>query len=594
MTVKTWGSAVNKKTCSKVILLSKFHGRTFHCTVVCCVCFARAALPFCAWCRRPNWSPSRRLLDRTGNRTCCWAWTANWSRPWGKRPSASFWAVCRWENSVLQHREFLLPIQTDFSFHFYKITLKFRFQILKKIFLTLNFCSKFSTSQWGKIYILRITPISGGPYPPPPPIVRFSNGSRPLLICSVRFWETPHLVLRNMFMLPYIVFLSSNFPIESLFRCVHMLKCDPIYTFCPFCWVRNIHFLRLWSGDPFVLFAAVQVHRPKGAGLRNDDRVHRVSPPANGGTLEVACHRGRTSSSEKSVSAMFFSRPQMASALETFSKGNALGHGCVLIPACYCVHLNSLVQPNTKLVNGSVSLTSYPASPDGMIKSFQERYEKPEFLEEALLECARRDAVHFRDVLWFFFPSPPPPPPFIKMFRVVRVFVAARGQSNRSMSAFHKRWHCIVATLDYLFDPPGIDWSHVHPLVDWMERVPHKRLSVFGEKHPSSKLPIILSAPHCRTVGKLRNILRLKSIATHKIGQFFLGFVGPGNIIPLNNHARNCAPPSGPVRESNRFQGNVVKPRLAVRPFSLSTSTCEILNSQFSITCLLFHFCSVF
>ena len=52
--------------------------------------------------------------------------------------------------------------------------------------------------------ILRKTPILGGPYLPPPPIVRFFSGSRPFLICSVRFWKTlhPHFVLRNIFMLP--------------------------------------------------------------------------------------------------------------------------------------------------------------------------------------------------------------------------------------------------------------------------------------------------------------------------------------------------------------------------------------------------------
>ena len=55
----------------------------------------------------------------------------------------------------------------------------------------------------GKMNILRRPPTLGGPYPPPP-IVKFSNGPRPFLKCGVCFWETPipHLVLRNMFMLP--------------------------------------------------------------------------------------------------------------------------------------------------------------------------------------------------------------------------------------------------------------------------------------------------------------------------------------------------------------------------------------------------------
>ncbi|OQV22426.1 Dipeptidyl peptidase 3 [Hypsibius exemplaris] len=59
---------------------------------------------------------------------------------------------------------------------------------------------------------------------------------------------------------------------------------------------------------------------------------------------------------------------------------------------------NLLVQPNTQLSNGTVSLKSYPASADGMIQSFQERYQKPELLEQALLKCAHQDAIHFTDI----------------------------------------------------------------------------------------------------------------------------------------------------------------------------------------------------
>ena len=55
-----------------------------------------------------------------------------------------------------------------------------------------------------------------------------------------------------------------------------------------------------------------------------------------------------------------------------------------------------LVQPNLVLDKGDkVTLKTYPATTDGMISSFQDRYEKVQHLEEALLKCALQDAPHF-------------------------------------------------------------------------------------------------------------------------------------------------------------------------------------------------------
>ncbi|XP_055335270.1 dipeptidyl peptidase 3-like [Paramacrobiotus metropolitanus] len=57
---------------------------------------------------------------------------------------------------------------------------------------------------------------------------------------------------------------------------------------------------------------------------------------------------------------------------------------------------NLLVQSNTFIDDSqNVTIKSYPPSIDGMIQSFQERYDHPEILEDALLKCAERDSVYF-------------------------------------------------------------------------------------------------------------------------------------------------------------------------------------------------------
>lgn len=53
------------------------------------------------------------------------------------------------------------------------------------------------------------------------------------------------------------------------------------------------------------------------------------------------------------------------------------------------------VQANTTVENNNVKLTSYEASAEGLIRSWVERFDKPESLYSELMELAKADAKHF-------------------------------------------------------------------------------------------------------------------------------------------------------------------------------------------------------